>query len=452
MSSADSPEHALSLAAAAAAMARGALTARALAEAQLARIAATDDAILAWATLDAAHVRSESDRCDAAPGGGPLHGLGIGVKDIIHTLALPTGLGSPAFAGQRSEANAACIERLLRAGGYVFGKTVSTELAFMQPGPTRNPWNPAHTPGGSSSGSAAAVAAGQVAGAIGTQTNGSVIRPAAYCGVVGFKPTLGAIPFAGVNLFSETFDTVGTFTRSVADAALLAAALADGIPAAPSAPADPPQLAFLPQFPWAPVDAATATALLQAVARLRAAGAVVTIVALPAAWTLAAAIHRTIMLAEGARNLAPLRQRHDSQLSARLRAALDDGGAIAAADYSAALAERQQMMAALPAWLAGFDTILCPSAPAAAPAGLDATGDPACCTLWSLLGVPAISLPIGFDPAGPGPRGLPLGLQLAARAGDDARLLGVAAWCEARLSAQGGAGALRSSELPTADR
>ncbi len=448
MSSADLPRHARSLAAAAFAIARGTLTARALAEAQLERIAATDDAILAWATLDAAHVRAESDRCDAAPAGGALHGLGIGVKDIIDTLALPTGLGSPAFAGRRSEANASCIERLLRAGGYVFGKTVSTELAFTHPGPTRNPWNPAHTPGGSSSGSAAAVAAGQVAGAIGTQTNGSVIRPAAYCGVVGFKPTLGAIPFAGVNLFSETFDTVGTFTRNVADAALLAAALANGIPAAPSTPADPPRLAFLPQFPWSPVDAPTAAALLQAVVRLRAAGAVVTTVALPAAWAQAAAIHRTIMLVEGARNLAALRRTHDADLSARLRAALDEGAAIAPADYRGALAERERMIAALPAWLAGVDAVLAPSAPAAAPAGLDATGDPACCTLWSLLGVPAMSLPVGFDPAGADPRGLPLGLQLAARAGDDGRLLGVAGWCEARLPF---AGALRSSESPTAD-
>lgn len=407
--------------------------ARALAEAQLARIAATDDAILAWATLDAAHVRAESDRCDVAPAGGALRGLGIGVKDIIHALALPTGLGSPAFAGRRSEANAACIERLLSAGGYVFGKTVSTELAFMHPGPTRNPWNPAHTPGGSSSGSAAAVAAGQVAAAIGTQTNGSVIRPAAYCGVVGFKPTLGAIPFAGANLFSETFDTVGTFTRSVTDAALLAAALAEGIPAAPSTPAEPPRLAFLPQFPWAPVDAPTAAALAEAVARLRAAGAVVTTVELPAAWAQAAATHRAIMLAEGARNLAPLRRQYDAQLSARLRAALDDGAAITAAEYRSALAERQRLIAALPEWLAGFDATLCPSAPAAAPAGLDATGDPSCCTLWSLLGVPAISLPIGMATAGADFRGLPLGLQLAAGAGDDGHLLGVAAWCEARL-------------------
>jgi len=428
VSSAETVHHALTLAGAAAAIARGTLTARALAEAQLARVAATDAAILAWTTLDAAHVRAAADRCDATRADVPLRGIGIGVKDIIHTRALPTGLGSPAFAGRRSEADAACVERLAQAGGYVFGKTVSTELAFMHPGPTRNPWNPAHTPGGSSSGSAAAVAAGHVTGAIGTQTNGSVIRPAAYCGVVGFKPSLGAIPFAGVNLFSETFDTLGTFTRNVGDAARLAAALADGIPALPPKRARPPRLALLPQFPWAPVDAATAAALARAAAALRAGGADVAAVALPATWASAAAVHRVIMLAEGARNLAALRRDHDADLSARLRAALDEGGAIAAPDYRAALAERARMLAAVPPWLAGVDAVLTPAAPAAAPAGLEGTGDPACCTLWSLLGVPAITLPNGLDDAG-----LPLGLQLAAGPGDDAGLLGVAAWCEACL-------------------
>ena len=178
MSSADLPLHRLTLRAAAAAIAKGTLTARALAEAQLTRIADTDARIGAWATLDAAHVRAEADRCDCADPAGALAGLGIGVKDIVHTRDLPTEMGSPAYSGHRPESDAACIARLCAAGGYVFGKTATTEFAFMHPGKTRNPWNAAHTPGGSSSGSAAAVAAGHVAGALGTQTNGSVIRPA----------------------------------------------------------------------------------------------------------------------------------------------------------------------------------------------------------------------------------------------------------------------------------
>ncbi len=195
----DAPFHALTLAAAVEAIAAGTLTARALAAAQLARIGATDGAIEAWAHLDPAHVAAKARRRDAAPTAerGPLHGIGIGVKDIIGTADLPTELGTPIYAGRRPFHDAECVVRLTRAGAYVFGKTVTTEFAFMQPGKTRNPWNARHTPGGSSSGSAAAVAAGHVAGALGTQTNGSVIRPAAYCGVVGFKPTMGAIPFAG---------------------------------------------------------------------------------------------------------------------------------------------------------------------------------------------------------------------------------------------------------------
>jgi len=409
-------------------IAAGALTARALAEAELVRIAATDAAIGAWAALDTTHVRAEAARFDAAPSRGALAGVGIGVKDIIHTRALPTGLGSPAFAGEKSERDAECIVRIARAGGYVFGKTVTTEMAFMQPGSTRNPWNAAHTPGGSSSGSAAAVAAGHVAGAIGTQTNGSVIRPAAYCGVVGFKPTLGAIPFTGVNLFSETLDTVGTFTRSVRDAATLAGALVDGGLAVPETGGAAPRLAFLAEFPWAPVDEDMRAALGAAVARLRAAGATIVAVELPEAGCNAVATLRTIMLAEAARNLAAVRQRAGARLSACLVAALDDGAAIAASEYRAALAARSALIAALPSWFGACDAVITPPAPAAAPAGLDTTGDPSCCTLWSLAGAPALSLPVGRDR-----RGLPLGLQLAARPGADARLLAVAAWCEAQL-------------------
>jgi len=428
VSSADAPLHALSLVEAAASIARGTLTARALADAQLARIDATDGAIGAWVTLDTAHVRTEADRCDATPSRSALAGIGIGVKDIIHTRDLPTQMGSPAYAGQRSEHDAECVARLRAAGGYVFGKTVTTELAFMHPGKTRNPWNAAHTPGGSSSGSAAAVAAGHVAGALGTQTNGSVIRPAAYCGVVGYKPSAGAIAFTGVNVFSETLDTLGTFTRSVRDTVLLAGALADPGAIALSRLDAPPRLAVLPQFPWSPVDAATRAALAAAGRSLDAGGARVVNVTLPPSWNDAPAVLRTIMLAEAARNLAAARQRHGAQFSATLNDALDEGARISPSDYRAALDRRARMIAEATDWLGACDAIVTPSVPAPAPAGLDTTGDPACCTLWSLLGAPALSLPLALDSAG-----LPLGLQLAGRPDDDARLLGVAAWCEARL-------------------
>ena len=413
------------------AIASGALTAGALAETQLARIAATDAAIEAWAHLDPAHVRAAAARCDHAPSldRGPLHGVGIGVKDIVATTDMPTQMGSVLYAGHRPQRDAACVERLACAGAYVFGKTVTTEFAYYHPGQTKNPWNAAHTPGGSSSGSAAAVAARHVAAAIGTQTNGSVIRPAAYCGVVGFKPTKDAIPPAGVHVFSGTLDQVGAFARSVADVALLASVLTGPGRVSPTiATATAPRLALLEGFPWTDVDAGACDALRAAAARLREFGADVATVAFPAAWRGANVVHRKIMLHEAAVHLGSLQDRERARISAKLNAALDEGRAIGRADYAAALTGRDAAIAAFTEWLEGFDAVLSPSAPAAAPATLDSTGDPSCCTLWSLTGFPAISIPFAVAP-----NGLPLGLQIAAPTGRDDRVLAVAAWCEAAL-------------------
>ena len=422
--------HAWPLTSAAAAIAAGKITARALAEAQLARIAATESIIEAWTTLDAGAVLADADRCDAAATRGPLHGIGVGVKDIVATRGFPTGMGSPAFAGHRPGADAACIARLATAGGYVFGKTVTTELGFMHPGKTRNPWNAQHTPGGSSSGSAAAVAAGHVCGAIGAQTNGSIIRPAAYCGVVGFKPTFGAIPFAGTFVFSPSLDTLGTFTRTVTDAVALAGALADPgiVPTAIALLSHPPRLALLRNFPWSNIEQDAADAIDTAVMRLQQHGAQATPVTLPSAAATANVTHRTIMLHEAAKALGQLQARERARLSQVLNAALDAGRAIDEHAYRAALVLRDRAIAELGQWLAPFDAIVSPPAPAGAPASLESTGDPACCTLWSLAGFPAITLPIGRDAAE-----MPLGMQLAAPAQADARLLAVAAWCEERL-------------------
>ena len=246
----------LTLTEAAEALAGRRLTSAELATAQLARIRATDAAVEAWETLDPDHVLRESAQWDAAPRAGPLGGVGIGVKDIIATADLPTMMGSPIFADHRPAHDAACISGLKAAGAFVFGKTVTTPFAFLDPGKTRNPWDPAHTPGGSSSGSAAAVAVGQVAAAIGTQTNGSVVRPAAFCGVIGFKPTLSAISYEGIHAFSETFDTVGTFTRTVEDAARLASVLAHpGRIAGTLTPhSGIPRFAYIGDFPWTALD------------------------------------------------------------------------------------------------------------------------------------------------------------------------------------------------------
>ena len=423
------PLHELTVREAVAAIDSNAVTSRALADAALVRIAATEPTVHAWAHLDPARAQRLADRAAHAPVA-PLRGMGIGVKDSVDTADLPTEIGSSLHEGRRPAHDAACVARLHAAGAYVFGKTVTTAFAFVDPGATCNPWRPQHTPGGSSSGSAAAVAAGHVAAAIGTQTNGSVIRPAAFCGVVGFKPTVGLIDFSGAHVFSGTFDTLGTFTRTVDDAALVASALAPAgrLASVPAARMRAPHIAFLASFPWTSIEADAADALSAAAVQLRNAGAIVTPVGFPDAWRDAHRVHRSIMLYEGAQALGPLQARHRTRLSAQTNAALDEGHAIAEADYRAALAARAQAVAYFTDWLAPYDAIVAPPASGAAPATLRSTGDPGCCTLWSLVGFPAIALPIGRNA-----QDLPLGLQLAALRGHDDELLRAASWCEAQL-------------------
>jgi Asp-tRNA(Asn)/Glu-tRNA(Gln) amidotransferase A subunit family amidase len=343
---------------------------------------------------------------------------------------MPTEMGSPIYAGHHPPFDAECVARLARAGAYVLGKTVTTEFAYFHPGKTTNPWNPRHTPGGSSSGSAAAVAAGQVFAAIGTQTNGSVIRPAAYCGVVGFKPTKDTIPLGGVHIFSATLDQIGTFAREVAGVALLASALAGPgrIAATVQRRARPPRLGLLSRYPWTATDRDADERLDAAVADLTAHGADVERIDLPPGSHEANIVHRTIMMREGAAALGELQRGERARMSDKLNAALDEGAAISVADYENALRRRAEAINDAAQWLSGFDALISPPASGAAPEGLDGTGDPACCTLWSLLGFPAITIPIGHAP-----NGLPLGMQIAAPAGADDRLLGVAAWCEERL-------------------
>ena len=414
------------------AIAAGEFTARSLAEAHLKRIAATDAIIRAWAHLDPVHVRAEADRCDAVTPSprGSLSGIGVGVKDILATRDHPTENGSPIFAGGRSARDAESVVRLRRAGAYVFGKTVTTEFAYYHPGKTRNPWNASHTPGGSSSGSAAAVAAGHVLCALGTQTNGSVIRPAAFCGVVGFKPTKDTIPWAGGFVFSPSLDQMGTFARDVAGAVLLASALADPGRLSSSLPLleRTPRFAYLRGFPWTSIEHDAALALDAAAERLRREGAEVTVLDFPAQWRDAQLVHGTIMLHEAARVLGEIQQRERDRMSTALNSALDEGAAMSRDRYEAARRRRDEAISAFTEWLAGFDAVISPPARGAAPAGLESTGDPACCTLWTLLGFPAISIPIGCAP-----NGMPLGMQLSAPQRADDRLLAVAAWCEARL-------------------
>ena len=423
----------LALATALEQMRRGELTSRQWVRSCLTRIDDLDGAIEAWAWLDAGHALRAAAAADLRHAHGedgmlPLNGVPVGVKDIVRTKDLPTEMGSPIFAGHQPQQDAAVVGRLHAAGALVMGKTATTEFAFMHASKTRNPWNTAHTPGGSSSGSAAAVAAGFVPVAIGTQTNGSVIRPAAFCGVVGFKPTQGALPYGGIFVFSHSFDQVGVFARGVADAALLCAALANpgsGIVPQVARRQAAPKLALLTEYPWVRATGEARAVLAATAAALRAAGASVSEIALPANFADAQRVHRTIMLYEAIHELGDLQTREREKMSAKLNAGLDAGRGISDADYEQALEARAAMIAALPALFDGIDALLSPPAPGGAPGGIGDTGDPSFCTFWSLTGAPAITLPVGWNKSG-----VPLGLQLSALPGSDAALLEVAAWCE----------------------
>ncbi|MEI6304394.1 MAG: amidase [Betaproteobacteria bacterium] len=418
----------LSLAEAVGMLGGGKLSARAYADTLLARVRERDSSIEAWAALDEAQVLALAAACEkSAATDAPLRGVPVGVKDIIDTIDWPTARGSAAYAGRRPARDALVVQRLKAAGAYVFGKTVTPEFAYMHPGKTRNPFNAAHTPGGSSSGSAAAVAAGMVPAAIGTQTNGSVIRPAAFCGVVGFKPGLGLVPFTGTLQFSATLDQLGGFTRSVADAALLASVMVEGeaVSATVQKHAAAPRIAVISNYPWNRADADAAAHFKSSIARLQAAGATLVPFVLPQACDDAQAVHRTIMFYEAGRDNAARQEKHRAQLSATLNAGLDEGRAIPSADYAAALLRRAVIIEQALDWFEDCDAIASLPAPGVAPSRLDVTGDPSWCTLWSLTGFPAITLPSGMSAAG-----LPYGLQLAAAPGGDDSLLSTALWCE----------------------
>ena len=424
------------------ALATGQLTARAYTDNLLSRIRARDDRVRAWACIDPVQARQVADACDlkrrarGASGTsgaleklGPLHGMPVGVKDIIDTRGMATEYGSPIFAGHRPAADADIVRRLREVGAFVLGKTISTEFAYMQPAETRNPWNTAHTPGGSSSGAAAAIAAGFVHAAIGTQTNGSVIRPAAYCGVVGFKPTFGLLPSGGVRLFSASFDTVGTFARTVPDCILFTSHLveANAFPPQIDRAGERPTLGVIMQFPWNTLEAEARVHFDASLASLAAAGAKIVPITLPSSFVSAHQIHRTIMLHEAARLHRDTQDTFRSRFSNVLNAALDEGRTISGSTYGEMLARRAALINEARGLFDAVAAIISPPAPGPAPR-IETTGDPSFCTLWSLVGFPAISVPSGLAA-----NGLPLGVQLACRAGQDGALLGIAQWVETTL-------------------
>ena len=437
--------HRLGLCEAALAIRRGDLKSEDLTLALLERIERHENTVQAFQWFDpdrAMNLARLADRIlQSGETAGPLHGIPVGIKDIIETQGIPTGMGSPTFDGYVPGQSATVVQRLEAAGAFVLGKTVTTEFAYFHPGKTRNPWNPTHTPGGSSSGSAAAVAMGFAPGAVGTQTNGSVIRPAAFCGVVGYKPTAGFISFFGIHLFSPSLDQVGVFGRSVSDAALLAGVIAGktdtetgagtqagGIPSVVASMIRPPRLAAVRSPVWRQAEPHAQNHFLETVARLRAAGAEVQEVELPPAFEQAHAVHRTIMYAEGARRFAELQHRRREDLSPQLNALIDEGIRIPDSDLRRDFKQKDRLAEELDAFMSAFDALITPPALGEAPADLTQTGDPAFCTIWSLCGTPAVTIPTGR-----GPRGLPLGLQIVSSRSSDGRVLSTALWCDERV-------------------
>jgi Asp-tRNA(Asn)/Glu-tRNA(Gln) amidotransferase A subunit family amidase len=413
-------------------IARGAVSAEDYARACLDRIDAVEGEIRAFAHLDRDHVLTQARTLDESRAQGrpigPLHGIPVAIKDVIDTADYPTELGSPIGAGRRPWHDATAVAKLRAAGAVILGKTVTTEFAYFHPGPTRNPHDPTRTPGGSSSGSAAAVAARMVPLALGTQTNGSVIRPAAFCGAFAVKPSRGLVSRAGVLLLSRTLDHVGAFARSLPDLALILDVIAGHDPADPDTrpfaapdfravqsekPPLPPRFAFVRTPVWNKTDADTKAAFEELVAAL---GSSIAPVDLPQSLAEAWETHRTIMATDMAHNLAALVARGEP--SETLRQLLAHGRGVNAVDYLGALAKAPRYGASLADIFDEYDAILTPAAPGIAPKGLAATGDPAFCTLWTLTGLPSLALPLL---AGAG--GLPLGVQLVGAPGLDARLL-----------------------------
>ncbi len=412
-------------------IAAGRLSAEALVTACLERIAAREKVVGAWHHLDRGAALDAARRCDASAPRGALHGIPIAVKDLFDTVDMPTGYGSAIYEGHRPAADAACIALARAAGAIVLGKTVTTEFACFTAGTTANPRNPAHTPGGSSSGSAAAVADGMVPLALGTQTAGSVIRPAAYCGVVGFKPGFGVIPRAGVKPLADSLDTIGTLAKNVADAAFLAGivggrrALRDV-----AMPDAPPRFGFYRTPMWEEAEPSTVAALDHAGAALERAGAGVAEIAVPPEHRGLTAAQETIMGFELVRGLADERLRHSAELSPRLLQLLDAGMRVGADAYDAALAETAAARARLDGFFGPCAAMLAPAAPGEAPAGLFYTGNPVFSRMWTLLGVPCVTLPAIW-----GDSGLPTGVQLIGRPGRDAQLMAAALFAERALGA-----------------
>lgn len=419
--------HQLSLTGMLAALSRGECSAQEIVESCLRHIDACDEAIQAWTHL------ARPDFRGAPPSAGPLRGLPIGVKDTFDVAGLPAERGSPIWRGRRPEADAACVSHLLACGARVIGKTATTEFAYFTPGPTGNPHRLDHTPGGSSSGSAAAVAARMVPVALGSQTAASVIRPAAYCGVAAYVASVGLTSLRGVMPLAQSFDALGVFARDVADLQVMHSILRPQRVSPPLPAARPLVLLAIDGSQFGEVEPAMQQAFAASLDRLRRLGIRVLTPDDLDAPALADAsqwppLHRQLMACEAAQTLAFEYHRHRDGLSPALAALVEEGRQIDAGLYDRLVLQQRSAARELAAAMDSVDAVIAPAAPGAAPAGLEATGRPDQSRAWQLFGLPQVCLPAGLDAAG-----MPLGVQLVGHLREDARLLALARWLQDEL-------------------
>lgn len=425
-------------------MDRGEMTAEEYVGACIARIEAREDEVQAWSYFDADHAMAQARMADErrrrGAGTGPLNGVPVAIKDIVDTADMPTEHGSPVFEGNQPSEDAALIAGLRDAGAVIMGKSVTTELATNHPGKTRNPHNPDHTPGGSSSGSAAAVADHMCPLAVGSQTGGSVIRPASFCGTFGLKPTFGLISRAGVLNQSPALDTMGTYARSIDDLALITEAMAASDPRdAASYPrsrpplrkiaaGDPPMkpvFAFAKTPVWDKAEEVTREAFGELTEEL---GESCDEIDLPSPFANAWDWHRAIMFGDVAKNYGPHQEKAPDKVSAALTERIEEGRKVTAVQYNTALEWREILYAGLEEVFERYDAILTPASCGPAPKGLESTGDPVFNALWTYLGVPCVTIPLLEAD------GLPFGVQLVGLRRDDGRLLRTARWLAEHLS------------------
>ncbi len=413
------------------ALSAGEATAESVTTRCLERVEAGEAAIRAWVHLDPELAVTRARELDGVPAAmrRALHGVPVGVKDIFDTHDMPTAYGSPIYEGHRPPADAASVAIARQRGMVVLGKLVTTEFAAWPPGSTTNPHDPTRTPGGSSSGSAAAVAAGMVPVAFATQTTGSIVRPAAFCGVVGYKPTHGTLPCVGVKAISETFDTVGVITRTVEDAALVVGSLSGrGLALPPELPV--PGIGICLTHEWPAAQPETISLFEALPGRLERAGARPSSVSLPGSFAGLVAAQHAVWTYEIARCLADEHSRFAGSIREPLRGMLAEGSAMPVAEYEDARRRVHACRAELSAVFAGIDVLVTPSAPGVAP-DLATTGDPIFNRAWSALGTPVVNVPAGTDA-----QGLPLGVQVVGPPGEDARTLACAAWIEAAVGSR----------------